>query len=257
MANTTSRYAFELDIKNKLQREGDYDLVPRSTRFEGEPLRLTAKQICDVLAPIITDIRRERIESVINERTFNVAVVAEGLCDMGNINAVLRSAESFGFLPIHILERDAQKYKRSERVSKGSEKWLDIHRSYDNVGSLKALKVQGYQIVATALEDAIPMEQVDFSKPTAVILGNEKDGVSDEALALSDVRAIIPTTGFTQSFNISVAASIVLYHVHQERRKQLGKSGDLTESEKDQIRAQYYLRTLDSAEQILRAHFQK
>ncbi len=245
-----SRYSFALDFKNRLQREGRYELGRRAS---GDKVFLSPEEIVKTLAPVITDERRARIESVLDGRTFNVAVIAEHLCDIGNINAVMRSAESFGFLPVHILERPEQKYKKSERVSKGSEKWLDIYRSYDNVSALKELKAKGYQLVATTLNEASPIESVDFSKPTAIILGNEKDGVSAEAIALADVRAAIPMSGFTQSFNISVAASILFYHVHRERTIKLGKSGDLSTDEKEHLRAQYYLRTLDSAEKIIRS----
>lgn len=245
-----SRYSFALDYKNRLQREGTYEMGRRQS---GDKVYLSPAEIVSSLSGVITDERRARIDSVLDGRTFNVAVVAEHLCDIGNINAVMRSAESFGFLPVHILERPGQKYKKSERVSKGSEKWLDLYRSQDNVGALKELKSKGYQIVATTLKDAVPVESVDFSKPTAIILGNEKDGVSPEATELADVRAAIPMSGFTQSFNISVAASILFYHIHRERTIKLGRSGDLTDDEKQHLRAQYYLRTLDSAEQIIRS----
>ena len=60
-----------------------------------------------------------------------------------------------------------------------------------------------------SLERGQPLEDYDWTVPTAVILGNEKEGVSDEARALADGGVYIPMAGFTESFNCSVAASMV------------------------------------------------
>lgn len=236
------RFTNTLDFKNSLQKSGEFNLAGH---------KWSAHEVLENLKPFLTAERIERISSVMPERTFNIAVVGEHLHDIGNISAVMRSAESFGFLPFHIIEQANAKYKRTDRISKGSEKWLDIHRSKDTRECLRGLKAQGYQIVVTSLEGSQPLNTVDFSKPTAVVLGNEKDGVSRVAIEESDIRAVIPMNGFTQSFNISVAAAIIFYHAFTDRVKKLGRSGDLSPDVAAHIEAQYYLRTLDSAEEIL------
>lgn len=237
------RYTNHIEFKNTLQREGDF-------YFDGQ--KWSAAEIVEALKPFLTTERVTRIESVLPERTFNIAVVAEHLHDIGNISAVMRSAESFGFLPFHIIEQPKAKYKKSDRISKGSEKWLDIKKWSDSKECLKALKAQGYQVVVTTLDGSRPIEEVDFTLPTAVVLGNEKEGVSQEAIEEADIRAAIPMNGFTQSFNISVAAAIIFYRAFSDRKQKLGQSGDLSQGESMQIAAQYILRTLDSAEHILR-----
>jgi tRNA (guanosine-2'-O-)-methyltransferase len=193
------------------------------------------------------------MEQVIAERTSQIAVVAEHLYDVGNISAVMRSAESYGFLPFRIIERPEAKYKKSDRISRGTEKWLDIRKSKDTVAAVRDLKTQGYQVFASDLSATHTLQQIDFSKKTAIVFGNERDGISEDMRREATGTFLIPMYGFAQSFNISVAAAICFSYIHQERVKKLGHSGDLSEEERRVLKAHYLLRTLDSGPEILLA----
>lgn len=92
----------------------------------------------------------------------------------------------------------------------------------------------------------LPLQAIDWSKPTAVILGNEHYGVSAEAVALADHCAVIPMTGFAESFNISVAAALVLYTAREQRIAALGRHGDLTDQQKEIMRAAFMLKAVVS-----------
>lgn len=212
---------------------------------------ISTQEIVSKLEPYLTPARIARIAQVIEGRTYSAATVVEHLYDIGNISAVMRSAESFGFLPFHIVERAESKYKMSDRISRGTEKWLDIRKYNDTKKCVISLKEQGYKIFATDLNATHKIEEIDFSQKVAVVFGNEREGISETMRELVDGRFVIPMYGFAQSFNISVAASLCFYHIHQKRRQSFGFSGDLTESEKINLKAHYYLRTLDSAEEIL------
>ena len=96
------------------------------------------------------------------------------------------------------------------------------------------------------------MHEVDFTTPIALVLGNEKSGISEEMLEAADERVIIPMPGFVQSFNISVAGALCLYQIYQDRLQKLGRNADVTEPQIDILNAHYALRTLDSASDILR-----
>lgn len=212
---------------------------------------LNADEIIEKVAPLLTDARKERMEEVIKGRTFQVAPILENIYDMGNISAVMRSAEAFGFLNFHIVSSPQQKFKAANRITRGAEKWLDVQIHQSPVECVTQLKQKGFQVYATHLEAAVPIQEIDFSKPTAVVLGNEKDGVSDEMLEAVDGRFIIPMLGFSQSFNISVAAALTFYQAYNVRLSRLGLSGDLTDHEKEMVRANYYLRSLDKPERVL------
>lgn len=91
------------------------------------------------------------------------------------------------------------------------------------------------------------MQDVDWTRPTAFVLGNERRGVSDAALQLADQTAIIPMAGFVESYNISVAAAIIMYEAQQQRIRKLGMSADLTGQQKRQLLASFLLRGVVSA----------
>jgi tRNA (guanosine-2'-O-)-methyltransferase len=217
--------------------------------FDGESF--SAANVLAILREYVSEERRETIRSVVDRRTYTVAPVLEGVCDRGNISAVMRSAEALGYQSLHLIENQ-EKYKRANRVTQGADKWLDIVRWETTRDCLDNLKAKGYRIVATHVaEGSKPIAEVSFNAPTAIFFGNEQDGASDELIAEADDCVMIPMEGFSQSFNISVAAALTLYHIHHERTRTLGRHGDLTELEKDCLAASYYMRTVKSAEEIL------
>ena len=215
---------------------------------------LAASDILAMMEPYLTQGRQKRIRSAVELRTCNVVPVLENIYDRGNISAVLRSAEAMGFQAAHIIEI-GEKFKTSNRVTQGADKWLDVRRWKSTLECTRELKKQGFQILATHLDArARPIGEMDFTKPTAIVYGNEKDGISPEMIAEADQTIIIPMHGFVQSFNISVAAAISLYHIYSERTRVLGGAsghGDLSTEEKLILRAEFSLRSSKNPERML------
>lgn len=106
------------------------------------------------------------------------------------------------------------------------------------------------RVHACCLARSVPQE-VDWSRPTAFVLGNEQRGVSDTAVQLADATAIIPMAGFVESFNISVAAALIMYEAQQQRVRTLGRSGDLSPQQQEQLLAAFLLRGVVSSVHIL------
>lgn len=242
MSHPTESRMSALPFRSQVLREGRFEIGGRS---------FFASEVVEKLEPHLTPERVRRVTQVVDGRTYSIATVAEHLYDIGNISAVMRSAESFGFLSFHLIERSGARYKMSDRISRGSEKWLDIHKYSATSPCVSTLKSQGFQVFATDLNATHNIEDIDFSQKVAFVFGNEKDGISEEVRSLADGRFRIPMYGFAQSFNISVAAALCFYHAHMGRCRKLGSSGDLTEEEKLNLKAHYYLRTLDRAPDIL------
>jgi tRNA (guanosine-2'-O-)-methyltransferase len=209
-------------------------------------------EMIERLRPHLTRERMERIETVVAHRTQTVVTVIEGLINFGNVSAVMRSAEALGFYRFHIIESEATRFKNSPRTSQGAEKWLDVEQWTSPAACATALKKQGYTLVATHLDEtSVAIDAIDFTRPTALIFGNEAEGVSADLLALADRHCIIPMAGFVQSFNISVAAAVALYHAYRDRMGRQGFHGDLSDTEKKALIADYYSRSLKHAEEIL------
>lgn len=216
-------------------------------------VKISARELANLLAEYVTPERREKIRHVIEGRTYQTTVVTEGVWDQGNLNAVMRSAEALGFQSIHVIESN-EKYKAGNRTASGADKWLDIYRYADTKSAIQNLKSLGYKIYATHLDStAVPIQTIDFTKPSAIVFGNEHTGITPEMIELSDQRIIIPMSGFTQSFNISVAAAISLSYISEFRKQRLGHQGDLSADEKSCLEALYYYRTVPHPEHLLKA----
>lgn len=214
-------------------------------------VRATAADIVAWLGSHLTDERRARLDEVVAQRSLHVVSVLENIYDRGNVSAVMRSSEAFGFLRMCLVDRPGARFKAANRVTRGAEKWLDVKSFTNPLDAVKDLKSQGYQIWATDLNTPHSIDDLDWSRPTAIVLGNEKDGVSPEMLKLADGRFRIPMQGFSQSFNISVAGALIFYHARLEARK-LGGKAYLNEDQRRQVLANYYLRCFDNPEGILR-----
>ncbi len=196
------------------------------------------------LEEMLSPERKERIESVLANRTYKILPVLENLYDRGNLSAVLRSAEAFGLQQVHLIELN-EKFKVANRVTQGAEKWIDLKRWKETESCLKHLKDRGYQVIGADLgEHSKSISEFDFTRPTAVVFGSEKMGLSENAKSLCDGRMILPMVGFVQSFNISVAAALTFQYIYLHRLRQQGHHGDLSLEEKSYLRYEFYKRSL-------------
>ncbi|MBC7753958.1 MAG: RNA methyltransferase [Moraxellaceae bacterium] len=200
--------------------------------------------------PLLTKDRQGKIENVAARRCFDISVVLEGIYDRGNISAVMRTAEGLGFSNFHIIET-FEKFKNANRVTQGADKWVEVKKWKNTRDAVKYFKDNKIRICVTSLEASKPLHEIDFTTPLALVLGNEKSGVSQEILDAADERVIIPMPGFVQSFNISVAGALCMYQIYQSRLRDLGKCEDVTSDQIRILKAEYALRTMDSSEAIL------
>ncbi|MDX1420525.1 MAG: RNA methyltransferase [Rubricoccaceae bacterium] len=230
-----------------------------------------AGTVWDVLSPFLTERRRTRIAAVAAGRTYSVLPVFERMADAGNLHAALRSAEGLGYgaaalvAPEHEAGPLAERYaaegdadaaalgkRGSARAAQGAHKWLALTLYADADAFVDAAHARGYAVAVTHLAaDAVPIAAWDFTRPTALVFGNEAEGVSDELLARADANVVLPIDGFVQSYNVSVAAALALYHARQDRLARQGRHGDLTEDEQAVLAAHYALRSVAAAAQIL------
>jgi tRNA (guanosine-2'-O-)-methyltransferase len=229
--------------------------LSRNINLKSERLSVTPEQVMQHVFPLLTPDRQKKIEAVASQRCFDISVVLESIYDRGNISAVMRTAEGLGFANFHVIET-FEKFKEANRVTQGADKWVEVQKYKKTSDFIKYAKDNKIRICVTSLEAAKPLHEIDFSTPLALVLGNEKSGVSAEMLEAADERVIIPMPGFVQSFNISVAGALSLYQIYQDRLRRLGKVSDVTNEQVEILKAHYALRTLDSADSILKSKLQ-
>lgn len=191
------------------------------------------------LSQHITENRWQLMQNAIHKRTRYLTLVLEDIYQSHNAAAVLRSCDGFGIQDIHVIENRNKLLLNNTTVSKGADKWLNFHYynhpTINNTQScIHHLKSQGYRIAATTLgKNFITLEEIPLDKPLAIIIGSEKNGLSEEASSSADFCIELPMLGFTQSFNLSVCAAIVLYTLTTKLRNST-IHWQLTEEEKRQ-----------------------
>ncbi|XP_072989956.1 uncharacterized protein [Typha latifolia] len=221
--------------------------------FTAGKMEVSSREVVEALDPYILEARKERIRSAVANRSYSVCLVVEGLTDFGNVSAAFRSADALGVQSVHVISCDSSKrYRDNRHVSMGAEKWLDIELWDSPAECFGALRKRGYRIATTHLgADSVSVYELDWSQPTAIVVGNENMGISDEALCLSDLHCSVPMKGMVDSFNVSVAAGILMHHAVCDRVSRLGHHGDLMSEESQILLAEFYLRHRESTISIV------
>lgn len=184
--------------------------------YFGYPLFLLAlmnEKILQELYHLITESKRELFDRIAAERTNHCTVVLEDIVKEFNSSAVLRSCDCFGVQTLNIIADD-QEFEIQREIARGAGNWVDlsIYDGNDSPGlkCLTDLKTKGYQIVATSPHATQTINDIDISQPIALVFGTERNGISRMIADNADQLVKIPMYGFTESFNISVSAAIIL-----------------------------------------------
>jgi len=201
------------------------------------------EEVIAALAGVLGPERAARLDAVAAARLSGLAVVLENLHDPHNGGAALRSCEAVGILEVRFAGSSP---RFSERVTQGCEKWLNQFHDPDIEATAAALKPRGFRLYATMPGAQAALEAIDPLQPTAFLIGNEHNGLTNRARELADGEIAIPLHGFSQSVNLSVATALVVYTHARRRREALGRIGDLDDAGLARLRADYYVRSVDA-----------
>jgi tRNA (guanosine-2'-O-)-methyltransferase len=167
----------------------------------------------------MTPERCARLDAVLALRQPDLTVFAENLHKPKNFSAMVRNCDAVGINEMHVLPGEG-KLRTHWKTSQGAEKWMHIKTHNSNDEACTYLKANGFRLVAAHLSDtAIDYQQVDYTQPTAIVLGTELFGVSETTLSFVDQQIKIPMMGVSQSLNVSVACAVVLYEAQRQRLK--------------------------------------
>ncbi len=168
----------------------------------------------------MTPEREDRIKNVLDKRQNNLTVVLENVFDPHNISAVMRTCDAVGIQDIFVLNTKISRHKKwGARSSSSASKWLTVHQYTDAILCFAELRKKYPLILTTHLSSsAISLYEIDFTRPVALVFGNEHDGVSEEIRALADGNFVIPQVGMIRSLNISVACAVSLYEAFRQKK---------------------------------------
>jgi tRNA (guanosine-2'-O-)-methyltransferase len=160
---------------------------------------------------------------------------------------------------VHIIENRNQ-FKPHPDIEQGSSKWLNILRygqkDQNTADCLMHLKSQGYAIAATTPHTELSIDELPTDKPIALVLGTEMRGISETASANADYLVRIPMYGFTESFNISVAAAVSM-HSLRSKFKRDSRDLSMTESEKQEVLLGWCRNTIKRGNKVIEEYYRR
>ncbi|RLD50177.1 MAG: TrmH family RNA methyltransferase [Bacteroidetes bacterium] len=213
------------------------------------------EELISYLSKVITPERFSLFNKIIKDRTRYMTVVLEDIFQPHNASAVLRSCDCFGVQDVHIIENENE-YKVNPDVALGSSKWLNLYKyneaENNTLSTINALKKKGYRIIATTPHnDDVNLEDFDISKGKfALMFGSEQPGLSNIAMENADEFLKIPMFGFTESFNISVSAAVILHHLSLKLRQSDIKF-KLSEDEQNTIILEWLKQSIKKSDLII------
>jgi tRNA (guanosine-2'-O-)-methyltransferase len=215
-------------------------------------------QLINYLQDMMSAERIEKIDRNIKNRTRHITILLENIFQSQNASAVLRSAECLGIQDIHVVENN-NLFEVNTEIAMGAAKWLTIHRynsqPNNTITAIQKLRSDGYQIIATMPhENECMIEDLDISKPTVFMFGTELTGLSEEAIAQADGFVKIPMFGFTESFNISVSAALVMQTITTRLRKS-DIQWQLTDIEQQELMLEWCRKSLKTPDLVVERFF--
>jgi 23S rRNA (guanosine2251-2'-O)-methyltransferase len=198
----------------------------------GVPLQVVPKERLNALVrsnhqgvvALLAAFRYQRLEDllpVLYERGDQpLLVLIDKVSDVRNFGAIARSAEICGAHAL-VTSRKGGAAANAEAVkaSAGALSRLAVCRESSILEAVKLLQASGIRVAVSHLDGEKLLEEVDLTLPTALVLGSEGRGVSRELIQAADVGFRIPQAGQMNSFNVSVAAGIMLYEAMRQRLK--------------------------------------
>ena len=179
-----------------------------------------------------TEKRLEKITRVIKARQHSLTVVMENIHDPHNVSAIFRTCDAVGIPKVNLVYNFESFPRIGKKSSASAFKWVDKERFKSIEECYTTLKKEGYTIFASSLsEKSKNLYDLDLTKKSAIVVGNEHRGVSESAAELADEVFLIPQHGMVQSLNVSVAAAVILYEAMRQRIKK----GMYSKSELDEV----------------------
>ncbi|WP_413505221.1 tRNA (guanosine(18)-2'-O)-methyltransferase TrmH [Serratia grimesii] len=162
--------------------------------------------------------RYARICEMLATRQPDLTVCLEQVHKPHNVSAIIRTADAVGVHQVHAVW-PTTRMRTLVSSAAGSNSWVNVKTHRTITDAVTHLKSQGMQILATNLSDrAVDFREVDYTRPTCILLGQEKTGITEEALQLADQDIVIPMIGMVQSLNVSVASALILYEAQRQRQ---------------------------------------
>ena len=162
--------------------------------------------------------RFQRLRAVLERRQPDLTILMDRVNKSHNFSAILRNCDAVGVLRAHVVPPE-KGLALHHGTSAGTMKWVQVHRHKSVEDAARSLKKEGFSLIAAhPSKHSVDLREVDYSGPTAILVGAELHGVSEEGLDTADLCVKIPMTGMVKSLNVSVATSLLLFEAFRQRQ---------------------------------------
>jgi tRNA (guanosine-2'-O-)-methyltransferase len=198
--------------------------------------------------------RKARLKEVLSHRTRKLVLVLEDILDPHNASACIRSSEAMGLQELHVVA-PRHAFTPTAGITQGADKWMDIKHHSGIDSCLEHLHERGFTVAAGVLDEgAVPIQELDFSRPMALVFGNEHEGISPQMVAACDQHFYVPMYGFSQSFNISVATALAVHYAVSQRVRIFGANGDLASDDMDALYSRWVFQSVKMGDAMLKRY---
>jgi len=161
--------------------------------------------------------RNDKIVELLERRQPDLTVIMDEVHKPHNLAAIVRTCDAVGIGQVHAIYPEGE-LKSCHKTSQGSNRWVETQVHANLESGVQQLKDQGVTILAAHFSElSVDFRQIDYTQPTAILLGSEKFGVSERAAELVDGHVLVPMLGMVQSLNVSVATAVILYEAQRQR----------------------------------------
>ncbi len=165
----------------------------------------------------MTPERFQKLQLILQRRQPDLTVLMDCVQKTHNLAAIVRSCDAVGIQTVHAISGENRLHIR-KNVARGCEKWLDVKTHKTITAAYAQMRKEGKTILcAHPVEEAIDFQKIDYTKPIAIVIGAELQGLSEEAKLKADGFIAIPLLGMVQSLNVSVATAIILFEAKRQR----------------------------------------
>lgn len=215
------------DLKGDLARELMQTIKSHGVLVQKVPIekidRITRRNHQGALA-ILSAITYDSLANIVPQLYENgkvpFIVLLDGVTDVRNFGAIARTCECAGVDAIVIPRRGGVGVNADAmKTSAGALNYLPVCRETSILNAVKYLKDCGLQICAATEKSKIDYTEADYAVPTAIVMGAEDVGISEDVMRFCDTKVAIPQSGHIESLNVSVAAGVLIYEVVRQRRQ--------------------------------------
>jgi tRNA (guanosine-2'-O-)-methyltransferase len=167
----------------------------------------------------MTPERVARLRAVLARRQPDLTVITHFMHKQRNTSAIVRNCDAVGILRMHAVAAEAD-FRAFRGTAMGSHNWVEVLRHERLEEAVDVVRGERMQIVAAhPSAEARDYRDVDYTLPTALLLGTERAGLDEAALAHADCSIAVPMAGMVDSYNVSVAAGIILAEAMHQRQR--------------------------------------